>query len=98
LSRKEVAGEALSKAFETNASRKCATCGYEGNGELCLWCETPMTILRVDKRTVTDRRTIERRAPKVAVNVRYEDKDQPAGWKPKRIRRGEHAREAKKNG
>jgi hypothetical protein len=35
------------------------------------------------------RRQIERRAPKPASNVRYEDKDKPAGWRPKRIKRGE---------
>jgi hypothetical protein len=36
-----------------------------------------------------DRRRIERRKGKPGVNIRYEDKDKPADWKPKRIRRGE---------
>lgn len=31
--------------FQTNAPKKCADCGYEGSGDLCLWCETPMTII-----------------------------------------------------
>lgn len=40
------------------------------------------------------RRKIERRAPQVGVNIRYEDKDKEPGFEPKRIRRGKY----KKNG
>lgn len=37
-----------------------------------------------DRRTVTDRRRVERRKPRKAVTIRHDD---PEGFMPKRIRR-----------
>lgn len=46
----------------------------------------PLSGAATNRRHLLDRRTLERRAPKPGVNVRYEDKDDPS--RSKRVRRG----------